>query len=134
MFLFQEAIATRFGFIPCIVEPTTTVNSGQVMQDHQYIHCTGAMFILIPTMVQKTRNRLTSVSTRRAGPANRRYPIHNEVVPSPHEAYITRHVSGKNKNNYDDNRRVSVLSDLLYIDFNVLKYLFRWVSYGRGIT
>lgn len=106
MFLFQEAIAQRFGFIPCVVEPISNSGSGPVMQDHQYVHCTGAMFLLIPTLVQKTRNRLTSVSQRRSGQTNKRYPIHNDVVPSPHEAYITRHVSGKNKNNYDDTRRV----------------------------
>lgn len=35
-----------------------------------------------------------------------RYPVHLEAAPSPHEAYITRHVSGKNKDDYDNSRRV----------------------------
>lgn len=107
LFLFQEAIAARFGFISCVVEPTNTKASNQVMQDHQYIHSTGAMFILIPSLAPRARNRLTSISQRRSGQMNRRYPMHTDVVPSPHEAYITRHVSGKNKDDYDNCRRVS---------------------------
>lgn len=67
------------------------------------------MFILIPSSAPRTRNRLTSVSQRRSGQTSRRYPIHNDVVPSPHEAYITRHVSGKNKDDYDNCKRVSLL-------------------------
>lgn len=106
LFLFQEAIVTRFGFISCLVEPTTAGTSSQVSQDHQYIHCTGTVFILIPGPSPR-RHRLTSVNQRRTGQTSGRYPVHIDVVPSPHEAYITRHVSGKNKDDYENSRRVS---------------------------
>lgn len=100
MFLFQEAIISRFGFIPCLVEPL----HGALSQEHQYIHCTGTVFILVPSPVQRFRHRLPSVSQRRTGS---RYPAaHVDVIPSPHEAYITRHVSGKNKDDYDNTKRV----------------------------
>lgn len=99
LFLFQEAIVARFGFIPCLVE----ASSGGSAQEHQYIHATGTVFVLVSSPAPGPRNRQTSITDRSAG----RYSVHADVVPSPHEAYITRHVSGKNKDNYDNSRRVS---------------------------
>lgn len=56
LFLFQEAIIESFGFIRCIVEssdvssPTSNTNSGSTLaHQHQYVHLTGNMFILIPS-------------------------------------------------------------------------------------
>lgn len=103
MFLFQESIVSRFGFIPSLVEPMNIRDGGAISQEHQYIHCTGTVFILVPSLVPRLRHRLTSVSQRRTGS---RYPAHVDVIPSPHEAYITRHVSGKNKDDYDITKRV----------------------------
>ena len=40
------------------------------------------------------------------------YPIHSDQ-PSPHEAYITRHVSGKNKDDYNKDKRVGNLYNSL---------------------
>lgn len=100
LFLLQEAIVARFGFIQCLIEPP---NSGATSQEHQYIHCTGTVFILISSPTPKPRHRLASISNIRP---TGRYSVHADVVPSPHEAYITRHVSGKNKDDYDNSRRV----------------------------
>jgi len=106
MFLFQESIVSRFGFMPCLVEPLHVREGSAVSQEHQYIHCTGTVFVLVPSPVPRLRHRLTSVSQRRTGS---RYPAHVDVIPSPHEAYITRHVSGKNKDDYDITKRMGFL-------------------------
>ncbi|XP_057663602.1 GATOR complex protein Iml1 isoform X2 [Diorhabda carinulata] len=101
MFLFQEAIVQRFGFIHCQVEPPDNVNTSR---EHQYIHATGTIFLLISRPVTKPRSRVNS-STGNMG----KYTVHADVVPSPHEAYITRHVSGKNKDDYDNSRKMGFL-------------------------
>lgn len=100
MFLFQESIVQRFGFIHCQVEPPDKASTSR---EHQYIHATGTIFVLISRPVSKVRNRINS-SVRQMG----KYSVHADIVPSPHEAYITRHVSGKNKDDYDNSRKVSV--------------------------
>ncbi|KAJ9573996.1 hypothetical protein L9F63_008626, partial [Diploptera punctata] len=105
LFLFQETIVERFGFMRCKVEnlnvssPTANQNtSNSLAHTHQYVHLTGNMFILIPSQ-----------------PCHR--PHHRNAMSSPHEEYITRHVSGKNKNDYDTDRRrfIGQSSYLLYI-------------------
>lgn len=81
------------------MEPPATETSSK---DHQYIHATGTIFILISCSVTKKRSR----SNTNIGLSTGRYSVHADVVPSPHEAYITRHVSGKNKDNYDNSNKV----------------------------
>lgn len=104
-FLFQEAIAQRFGFIKCVVEPPSNNTS---TREHQYIHATGTIFILISNSAPKSdRSRANSMKERRQFTS--RYSVHADVVPSPHEAYITRHVSGKNKADYDNSRKMGFL-------------------------
>lgn len=103
LFLFQEAIVSRFGFIPCLGEPQNVRDDNTASQEHQYIHSTGTVFILVPSPIPRSRHRLTSVNQRRTGS---RYPSHVDVAPSPHEAYITRHVGGKNKDDYDAAKKV----------------------------
>jgi len=56
LFLFQEAIVERFGFVRCTVEsssvssPTSnSSSSSSLAHQHQYVHLTGNMFILIPS-------------------------------------------------------------------------------------
>ncbi|XP_077296964.1 GATOR complex protein Iml1 isoform X2 [Arctopsyche grandis] len=105
LFLFQEAIVARFGFIKCTVESTSHMGGG--VGEHLYVHVTGNMFILIPTTPPPPKtSRIRSV-TKNINPT--RYPVHLEIAPSPHEAYITRHVSGKNKDDYDTSRRMGFL-------------------------
>lgn len=106
LLLFQEAILARFGFMPCAVE--TKIGSNQRSFDHQYVHCSGNMFILIPSPHQnlKFRQRLASGSKKKPSFANR-YPMEASAA---HEAYITRHVSGtKNKEDCDVVRKPGFL-------------------------
>lgn len=104
MFLFQEAIIQKFGFINCLVEPGS--NQENVSREHQYIHATGTIFILISNSAPKScRSRTNSMKENRKHITSK-YSLHADVVPSPHEAYITRHVSGKNKADYDNSRKV----------------------------
>ncbi|XP_049824160.1 GATOR complex protein Iml1 isoform X3 [Aethina tumida] len=104
LFLFQEAIVQRFGFISCTVEPPN--NTATSSTEHQYIHSTGTVFVLVSTVSPKSRNRINSATKSRG---SGRYSVHADVVPSPHEAYITRHVSGKNKDDYDNSRKMGFL-------------------------
>lgn len=55
MFLFREAIAQRFGFVTCQTDRSQQPSSALFSTDHQYIHCTGNMFLLIPTQLQLQR-------------------------------------------------------------------------------
>ncbi|XP_076643268.1 GATOR complex protein Iml1 isoform X7 [Halictus rubicundus] len=100
LFLFQETIVQRFGFIPCLIESTEN--------DHQYVHMTGNAFILIPSTTNTRFRPRTSTNIVRRNTGQKGYPVHPDQ-PSPHEAYITRHVSGKNKNDYSMDRRIGFL-------------------------
>ncbi|XP_018575456.1 GATOR complex protein DEPDC5 isoform X3 [Anoplophora glabripennis] len=102
LFLFQEAIVQRFGFISCRVEHANKANRSS---EHQYIHATGTVFILVSSAMPKIKSRTSSSVRSSTG----RYSVHADVVPSPHEAYITRHVSGKNKDDYDNSRKMGFL-------------------------
>lgn len=126
LFLFQEAIIENFGFIRCIVEssnvssPTSNSNSSSTLaHQHQYVHLTGNMFILIPSQpCQRPHHRSNSLShvgrfgfgNRQLGiQSSRRYPVHSDALSSPHEEYITRHVSGKSKDDDGADMRVGFL-------------------------
>lgn len=98
LFLFQEAILQRFGFVPCLVE--------NIESDRQYVHITGNAFILVPSTANTRPRPRTGTNIVRRNMGQKRYPIHSDQ-PSPHEAYITRHVSGKNKDDHSMDRKVS---------------------------
>lgn len=51
LFPFRESIVKRFGFIACTTEPTQQKSSATFSTHHQYIHCTGNCFVLIPTQL-----------------------------------------------------------------------------------
>ncbi|KAL3269605.1 hypothetical protein HHI36_008669 [Cryptolaemus montrouzieri] len=102
LFLFQEAIVQRFGFVNCQMESS---NSSSSSKERQYVHCTGTVFVLFSCTTRRSRSRVPSMSKGKAT----RYSVHADVVPSPHEAYITRHVSGKNKDDYDNSRKMGFL-------------------------
>ncbi|XP_031365715.1 GATOR complex protein Iml1 isoform X11 [Apis dorsata] len=99
-FLFQETIIQRFGFVPCLIESTEN--------DHQYVHMTGNAFILIPSTINTKARPRTATNIVRRNTGQKGYPIHSDQ-PSPHEAYITRHVSGKNKDDYNKDKRIGFL-------------------------
>ncbi|XP_015177814.1 PREDICTED: DEP domain-containing protein 5 isoform X2 [Polistes dominula] len=100
LFLFQEAILRRFGFIPCLIESSEN--------DHQYVHMTGNAFILVPSTKSTRPRQRAGTNIVRRSTGQKRYPVHPEQ-PSPHEAYITRHVSGKSKDDYNVDRRMGFL-------------------------
>ena len=56
-FLFREEIAKRFGFVATNIgtnaskQQYTSSTTNLFSTDHQYIHCTGNMFLLIPTQL-----------------------------------------------------------------------------------
>ncbi|KAK0165545.1 hypothetical protein PV328_004052 [Microctonus aethiopoides] len=100
MFLLQEAILQRFGFIPCQSENND--------HDHQYVHVTGTIFVLVPSMMLPRPRQRSGRNIVRRNTGQNRYPVHPEQ-PSPHEAYITRHVSGKNKDDFDMDERLGFL-------------------------
>jgi hypothetical protein len=53
LFLFREEIAHRFGFINSATDRSQKQSSSAMFStDHQYVHCTGNMFLLIPTQLQ----------------------------------------------------------------------------------
>ena len=51
-FLFREEIAKRFGFVVTTITADRQQSSDLFSTDRQYIHCTGNMFLLIPTRLQ----------------------------------------------------------------------------------
>ncbi|XP_055688137.1 GATOR complex protein Iml1 isoform X3 [Lutzomyia longipalpis] len=108
LLLFQEAILARFGFMPCAVE--TKAGSNQASLDFQYVHCSGNMFVLVPSPHQglRSRQRLASGGSQKKPNFVKHYPVTTDTQ-SPHEAYITRHVSGKNKDDMDTIRKTGFL-------------------------
>ncbi|XP_011872141.1 PREDICTED: DEP domain-containing protein 5 isoform X3 [Vollenhovia emeryi] len=99
LFLFQEAILQRFGFMPCLVE--------NIENDRQYVHITGNAFILVPSTTSTRPRPRTGTNVVRRNTGQKRYPIHPDQS-SPHEAYITRHVGGK-KDDHSTDRKVGFL-------------------------
>lgn len=63
LILFQEAIVVRFGFVRTDVE--TVIGSNEATLDKQFVHCTGNMFILIPTAHQSIKVGQYSASNKR---------------------------------------------------------------------
>ncbi|XP_058838167.1 GATOR complex protein Iml1 isoform X2 [Topomyia yanbarensis] len=113
--LFQEAIVARFGFMRCAVE--TKIGSNQASLVHQYVHCTGNMFILVTNSNhgKKSRQRLTSGGSTMTNFINRysasyESQMQNNTSSAAHESYITRHVTGsKNKDDCEIIRRTGFL-------------------------
>jgi DEP domain-containing protein 5 len=121
--LFQEAIVARFGFMPCDVE--TKTGSNQAIHDHQYVHCSGNMWILVPSTnhLLRSRQRLASgakkptllnriAMTKNLNNSNSNSSASsNESQSNVHEAIITRHVTGtKNKDSCEwDTRKIGFL-------------------------
>ncbi|XP_018377283.1 PREDICTED: DEP domain-containing protein 5 isoform X2 [Trachymyrmex cornetzi] len=99
LFLFQEAILQRFGFMSCLVENTEN--------DRQYVHITGNAFILVPSSTNIRPRPRTATNVVRRNTGQKRYPVHPDQS-SPHEAYITRHVGGK-KDDHSTDRKMGFL-------------------------
>ncbi|XP_050310253.1 GATOR complex protein Iml1 isoform X3 [Anthonomus grandis grandis] len=106
MFLFKEAIVQRFGFIKCLIEFPSN-QPQRPSREHQYIHATGTIFLLINCSAPKPEKG-KPIDNKRLN-AMTKYSLHAGFMPSPHEAYITRHVSGQNKADYDNSRKLGFL-------------------------
>jgi len=59
LFLFREEIVRRFGFISSVTDPKQQLSSATFSTTHQYIHCTGNMFVLIPTTLEVSTTNQT---------------------------------------------------------------------------
>ncbi|XP_013146136.1 PREDICTED: DEP domain-containing protein 5 isoform X6 [Papilio polytes] len=123
LFLFQEAIACRFGFTKCV---ESTVHQG--VGDQLYVHLTGNMFLLIPTApaphgraLRKPPNRLLNAN---------RYPVHTDVAASPHKGYISWHVSDKNKDEFDNSRRFQM--GFLWSWNHMISKKWKWLQPATG--
>lgn len=79
------------------------------------MHVSGNAFILVPSTINPRPRQYTGASIIRRNAGQKRYPVHAEQ-PSPHEAYITRHVSGKNKDDYNMDRRVSTFNTHIFCE------------------
>lgn len=113
LILFQEAIVARFGFMAAYVE--TKMGSNEASFDRQYVHCTGNMFVLVPSPHQglKIRRRLASGSKLKKPTFIKRYPLNNVYTESqnssPHDTYVTRHVNLLKTNEFDVPRKTGFL-------------------------
>lgn len=132
LLLFQETIALRFGFIACAMENRGTspqanrvnrADKEQTRHHHQYVHITGNMFLLIPsppchrTHAQDMNSQGKSRRTIGRQPTVE-YPTHHDMVSSPHEEYITRHVCGNNsQDEYGPDRKARTLFFLFACTF-----------------
>ncbi|XP_049833121.1 GATOR complex protein Iml1 isoform X2 [Schistocerca gregaria] len=124
LFLFQESIIERFGFIHCASEGhnnnSLATDSGGVSHHNIYVHVTGNVFILIPSQhcqhthsqgepALQTNSRASSGGKQQLNQEGKRYPVHSESASSPHESYITRHVSEKYNKDIGSDLRVGFL-------------------------
>lgn len=114
LILFQEAILLRFGFMPCYVE--TKVGTNEASFDRQYVHCSGCMFILVPSPHQglKIRRRLASGGKLKKPTFIKRYPLNNVYTESQNSAsscdtYVTRHVNLLKNDDFDGPRKIGFL-------------------------
>lgn len=110
---FQEMILRHFGFLT-FHDLISTENI-----ERQFVHMSGFAFVALPNLVSETTDQQTgnqmkdspvSCDTQGSSKANLGFPIknktsasnlkpeHQETVSSPHEEYITRHISGARKN------------------------------------
>lgn len=112
LIMFQEAIVIRFGFMPAYVE--TKMSSNEASFDRQYVHCTGNMFVLVPSPHQglKVRRRLASGSKLKKPTFIKRYPltnVYNEAQNAAHDTHVSRHVNALKVNEFDGARKTGFL-------------------------
>lgn len=112
LILFQEAIVARFGFMPAYVE--TKMGSNESSFDRQYVHCTGNMFVLVPSPHQglKNRRRLASGGKLKKPTFIKRFPLNSVYTESQNttlDTYVTRHVNLLKTSEFDVPRKTGFL-------------------------
>lgn len=102
LFLLQETIAKKFGFVPIHYDQMQQGSGHSTLQYPQYIHLTGNMFLMILTRV---------VQQPSAGKQDRNKHLQNMVaISSPRDDYLTRNVNLSSaykremRNKKEDNR------------------------------
>jgi len=114
LFLFRESILRRFGFVACSTDPNHQKSSATFSTQHQYIHSTGNMFVLIPTRLQlqagilgmkslKKRSLARAEGSPGESPKSRHSPSEASSTSSrqPGSDVITRNVTGNTRVTYE---------------------------------
>nr|CAD7196096.1 unnamed protein product [Timema douglasi] len=128
LFHFQEAVLEKFGFVQCTVENFSVSSPGtmaKTMTHHEHHSASSLLpevqaacnasslnFARLSLSYRAHSNSISrpGLSSKHPGiQGARRYPVHSDALSSPHEEYITRHVSGKNNDDYNTERRTGFL-------------------------
>jgi len=96
LFLFREEIVRRFGFISSVTDPKQQLSSATFSTTHQYIHCTGNMFVLIPTTLEVSSNKTLGLPLGIQGMNTKEPPNRNRETDDETDsgALISRHLTG----------------------------------------
>ncbi|CAG7725373.1 unnamed protein product [Allacma fusca] len=110
MLVLQESIIFQFGFIPCPIDPqshsghnVTGSTAHNQLDHHHYVHSSGNMFVLIPG----TSSSIQGIGIKSCSKSL--YKSYDSPTTSSYEDYITRHVSGKNKDAFQEETRIGFL-------------------------
>ena len=88
----------RFGFVACTTDPHLQMSSATFSTHHQYIHCTGNCFVLIPTLLPARKQGILGLSSKKASLGRER----REEEP-PRENVIRRTADGQTQLPYSHN-------------------------------
>merc|ERR1719348_2073017 len=101
LFLFRESIVKRFGFVACSTDPALQISSATFSTHHQYIHCTGNCFVLIPTRL----DQVSGIQGIKKGMTDRKKApgLKKDEGANPQEtsSLISRHPEGKTNAKYE---------------------------------
>ena len=102
LFLFRESIVKRFGFVPCTTDPHMQMSSATFSTHHQYIHCTGNCFVLIPT----TLDQVSGIQGIKKGIMDKKKEVpimkeKSEAETQESSSVISRHPEGKTAAKYE---------------------------------
>ena len=98
LFLFRESIVKRFGFVACSTDSNQQRSSATFSTHHQYIHCTGNCFVLIPTELPIKKQGILGLSSKKVSLGRER----REEEP-PRKNVVTRVVDGQTQLPYSHN-------------------------------
>ena len=101
LFLFRESIVKRFGFVACTIGRNSQKSAATFSTQHQYIHSTGNMFVLIPTRLQLQAGILGIRSRKKTVSRAHCSPGESPGCDLVSRNVQTRHVTGKTSLNYE---------------------------------
>ena len=105
LFLFRECIVKRFGFVACSTDPNQQKSCATFSTHHQYIHCTGNCFVLIPTLLPTKKQGILGLRHKKtAGSGQERREESPPVGSVPKEQnIISRAADGQTQVKYSHN-------------------------------